>query len=185
MSELENLEDVLIDELKDLYSAETQLVKALPKVEKRAACPELKEAIKKHLGETQGHVERLEKIAEILDISLSGKTCKAMKGLIDEAKEAMDEESENASLIDLLLIGAAQRVEHYEMAAYGIAREMAKTLGHGEVVELLQATLEEEKAADDKLTDISESEVLPQASEGASEEEGEEEEDDEQKGLHL
>src|SRR5262249_15468393 len=145
---------------------------------------QLKEAIRKHLAETEGQVERLEKIGTIVDTSMTGKTCKAMKGLIDETKEAMDEESENPALVDALLIGAAQRVEHYEIAAYGTARAMAETLGLNEVAELLQETLDEEAAADKKLTEIAEGEVLPQSVGGANDEESE---DDSRggRGAHM
>lgn len=163
MSKLETLKDALLEELKDLYSAETQLVKALPKMAKRAANGSLKAVFEGHLKETKKQVERLEKIGEIMNESLSGKTCKAMKGLIAEGKEVLDEESENCALIDALLIGAAQRVEHYEIAAYGTARAMADALQHEEIVALLQETLDEESAADEKLTGISEEEVLKKA----------------------
>ena len=163
MSKLRTLRDALLDELKDIYSAESQLLKALPKMEKKARNKNLKSAITAHLTETEHQVARLEKISAILDEKLTGKTCKAMQGLVEEGKEVLAEESENPSLIDALLIGAAQRVEHYEMAAYGTARAMAEALGLDKVVKLLQETLDEEVAADEKLSMISESEILPEA----------------------
>jgi ferritin-like metal-binding protein YciE len=162
MASMTSLTDLLTDELKDLFSAERQLTKALPKMAKKASSHALKDAFTVHLKETEGHVERLEKIGEMLDIKLSGKKCKAMEGLVEEGKEVLEEEGE-PSLIDTALIGAAQRAEHYEMAAYGVARGMARTLGMKQVVELLQKTLDEEGAADKKLTKIAEGEVLVEA----------------------
>ncbi|HUB25691.1 MAG TPA: ferritin-like domain-containing protein [Tepidisphaeraceae bacterium] len=167
---LESLPQLLEDELKDLYSAETQLVKALPKIAHKANSPKLREAITSHLRETEGHVERLHTIGKQLNIKLTGKVCKAMEGLIAEGKEYLDDKGEPA-LIDAALIGAAQRVEHYEMAGYGTARAMAERLGESEVVELLQATLDEEKAADQKLTQIAEEEVLVGAAAGEGKDE--------------
>ncbi|MFN8392345.1 MAG: ferritin-like domain-containing protein [Bdellovibrionota bacterium] len=166
-SELRNLRDVLLDELKDLYSAENQLVNALPKMEAGASSPELKQAIRAHLTETENHVTRLEEIGRIIGQKLSGKTCKAMKGLIAEGEEALEHDSENAALVDALIIGAAQRVEHYEMAAYGTARAFAEQLGDTRIVELLQQTLDEEGAADKLLTKVCQQSVLPLAFEGA------------------
>ncbi|MDZ4784758.1 MAG: DUF892 family protein [bacterium] len=163
MSELKELKDGLIDQLKDLYSAENQLLKALPKMAKKATNENLKEAFTSHLSETEDQVQRLEKIAEIIGEKLSGKTCLAMKGLIEEGKEILQEESENDALIDALLIAAAQRVEHYEMAAYGTVCAFAKELGETKIVKLLEETLQEEKEADKKLTTISVNEVLKEA----------------------
>ena len=176
MSELNTLRDGLIDQLKDLFSAENQLLKALPKLEKKATNPKLKKAFGSHLLETQGQVSRLEQIAKLMNEKLTGKTCKAMQGLIEEGKEVLEEESENDALIDTLLIGAAQRVEHYEIAAYGTARAMAEEIGETAVVRFLQASLDEECAADEKLTEISEGQVLSEAC-AFSESEEEEEED--------
>ncbi len=150
------------DELKDLFSAENQLLKALPKMAKKATAPSLKAAFTSHLKETEGHVTRLETIGETLGIKLSGKTCKAMQGLAEEGKEVLEEDGE-PSLIDAALIGAAQRVEHYEMAAYGVTRAMAHSLGQTKIAALLQQTLNEEGAADKKLTKIAEDEVLVDA----------------------
>jgi ferritin-like metal-binding protein YciE len=153
---------LLEDQLKDLYSAETQLVKALPKIAKKASSPGLKEAITSHLEETKHQVERLDEIGQILGIKLSGKKCKAMVGLIEEGGEILEAEGPGP-VIDAALIAAAQRVEHYEISAYGSARALAGHLGHENVVELLQETLDEEAAADEKLTSLSEGEVLPSA----------------------
>ena len=155
MATLATLEDLLVQEIKDLYSAEKQLVKALPKMAKAANTPTLKQGIEKHLEETKGHVERLEQIAGLLDASPRGKSCKAMQGLLEEGSEVIDEDGED-SIKDLALIGAAQKVEHYEIAAYGTARALAETLGMGEVAELLQATLDEEGATDKALTSVAE-----------------------------
>jgi ferritin-like metal-binding protein YciE len=152
----ENLRELLVEELKDLYSAENQLTKALPKVAKNASDPQLKKAIESHLKETEGHVARLEQIFEALDESPKGKTCDGMKGLISEADERIKEGGEPA-VLDAGLIADAQRVEHYEIAAYGSARTFANLLGEKEIVQLLEATLKEEKAADAKLTSIAES----------------------------
>src|ERR1700683_1998596 len=148
---MDSLSDLLTDELKDIFNAEHQLIKALPKMAKKASSAQLKQAFTSHLKETEGHVNRLEKIGQTLDIKLTGKKCAAMEGLVEEGKEVIDEDGE-ASVIDAALIGAAQRVEHYEMAAYGTARAMAQTLGHSDVVKLLDQTLKEEGAADKKLT---------------------------------
>lgn len=152
----ENLRELLVEELKDLYSAETQLTKALPKVAKNVSDPELKKAIEHHLKETEGHVTRLEQIFEKLDESPKGKTCEGMKGLITEADERIKEGGE-PPVVDAGLIADAQRVEHYEISAYGSARTFASLLGEKEVVRLLEQTLKEEKAADEKLTSIAES----------------------------
>ena len=150
------LEELLVDELKDLYSAENQIIKALPKMAKAASSPELKRAFERHLEETRRQVERLNQIGEVLDIRLTGKKCKGMEGLIEEGKETMEEDfDENA--LDAGLIGAAQKVEHYEIAGYGTARTHAELLGHSKVAKLLQQTLDEEGATDKKLTQLAES----------------------------
>jgi ferritin-like metal-binding protein YciE len=153
---------LLEGQLKDIHSAETQLVKALPKMAKKASSSGLKQAFTSHLEETKNHVERLDQIGQTLGIKMTGKKCKAMEGLIEEGAEVLEAEGPGP-VIDSALIAAAQRVEHYEIAAYGSARTFAEQLGHEEVVELLQETLDEESAADEKLTSISEEEVLPAA----------------------
>jgi ferritin-like metal-binding protein YciE len=154
MSSIPTLHALLIDELKDLYFAENQLVKALPKLAKAATDLDLKKAFTGHLAETRGHVERLAKALKILGAPAKGKTCHAMVGLVEEGGEAIGTKGPS-SIRDANMIGAAQRVEHYEMAAYGTAKAFAKALGKAKVVALLQATLEEEAAANEKLTSIS------------------------------
>ena len=149
----QGLKNLYIDELKDLYNAENQLVKALPKLARAAASDELRQGFEEHLEQTKGHVERLEKIFQMLDESPKGKKCKGMEGLIEEGSEVMEQDYE-ASLLDAALIGAAQRVEHYEIAAYGTARSLAESLGETEHVSLLNETLEEEKETDEKLTEL-------------------------------
>lgn len=165
---LESLRDVLNDCVRDLYNAENQLIKALPKMAKAASCEELSEAFTGHLKETRQHVERLEKVCQHLGIQAKGKTCHAMKGLIEEGAEAI-EASGNDSACDAALINAAQKVEHYEIASYGTARTFAQVLGEEKVVALLQQTLEEEGAADKKLTSIAESGLNADAAEGEDE----------------
>jgi ferritin-like metal-binding protein YciE len=154
--------------MRDLYNAENQLLKALPKMAKRASTPELKEAFESHLGETQTHVERLEEIFAKLGKKPGGKTCKAMKGLVEEGSEMLKEDGPD-SVIDAGIIAAAQRVEHYEMAGYGAARTFASLLGEDDAEELLQTTLDEEGAADEKLTEIAESIVNEEAEEESDE----------------
>src|SRR5580765_2046987 len=151
--ELETLHDLYVDELKDLYSAENQLLKALPKMAKAATSAELRQGFEAHLKETKGQVERLEDIFQELDESPKGKKCKAMEGLIEEGKEAMDD-YEDADVLEAALIAAAQRVEHYEMAGYGTVRTYANLLGFKNAAKLLQETLEEESATDKKLSKL-------------------------------
>ena len=164
---LDTLQKALAEQLRDLYSAENQLVKALPKMAKAASTPALRDAITSHLEETRTHVERLEQAADMLHFKPGGKKCKAMVGLIEEGSEVMDEEGDDA-LIDLALIAAAQKVEHYEIAGYGTARALAERLGRTDLVDLLQETLDEEGAADKKLTEITQDEVLPAAARATS-----------------
>jgi ferritin-like metal-binding protein YciE len=156
------IDKLLEDQLKDLYSAENQLVKALPKMAKKASSTMLKDAITSHLQETKNQVERLNEIGQALGIKLTGKKCAAMEGLVEEGSEIIEAEGPGP-VIDAALIAAAQRVEHYEISAYGSARALAEHLGHDEVVALLQETLDEESAADEKLTAICADEVLPLA----------------------
>ena len=146
------LKELYIDELKDLYSAENQLVKALPKMAKAATSPDLKAGFEEHLEQTKGHVQRLETIFEQLGESPKGKKCKGMEGLIEEGSEAIQEYE--GELLDAALIGAAQRVEHYEMAGYGTVSAFAEELGESEHVTLLNETLEEEKETDEKLSGL-------------------------------
>ena len=152
------LDELLQDELKDLYSAENQIIKALPRMAKAVSSPELKRALERHLEETRRQVDRLNQIGEMLEIKMTGKKCKGMEGLIEEGKEMMEElEDENA--IDAGLIGAQQKIEHYEIAAYGTARTHAEMLGYTRIAKLLQQTLNEEGATDKKLTALAESVV--------------------------
>jgi ferritin-like metal-binding protein YciE len=150
---VETMQELLLDELKDLYSAEKQIVKALPKLAKAATSPDLKQALTNHLEETEGQVSRLEQIAEMVGKKLTGKTCVGMKGVLEEGSEVL-EETDKGTVRDAAMIAAAQRVEHYEIAGYGSAREFAKMLGLSEVASLLGKTLEEEKAADKLLSGI-------------------------------
>jgi ferritin-like metal-binding protein YciE len=159
---LDSLQSLFLEELKDVYHAEKQLVKALPRLAKAANSPELKEAITAHLEETEGHVERIERIFQDLGQAARGKRCKGMEGLLEEGKEVMEEEGEPA-VIDAALIAGAQRVEHYEIAAYGCLRTYAQLLGHDNAVKLLSETLAEEEAADQKLSAIAEGTVNAQA----------------------
>lgn len=149
------LHQLFLDELADLLSAERQLLKALPKMAKAANAEELTEAFNAHLEETQQHVTRLEEVFQSLNAPVKSKKCKAMEGLLEEGAEMMKEEKDSSAL-DAALIAAAQKVEHYEIASYGTVCAWAKQMGHTEALELLGETLEEEKAADEKLTEIAE-----------------------------
>ncbi|HEX3867618.1 MAG TPA: ferritin-like domain-containing protein [Gemmatimonadaceae bacterium] len=177
--EMEALRDLYIDELKDLYSAEKQLVRALAKMAKNATNPELQSAFENHLAETEEHVTRLDEIFESLEASPRGKKCVGMEGLIEEANELLEEDAEE-DVVDAGLISKAQHVEHYEMAGYGTARTWAQLLGEDHHVELLQQTLDEEKNADALLTQLAEA-VNIDAESGEDEEEGEEEAEQEPK----
>ncbi|OLD19987.1 MAG: hypothetical protein AUI85_01605 [Acidobacteriales bacterium 13_1_40CM_3_55_5] len=161
----EGLKELYVDELKDLYNAENQLVKALPKTAKAASSEELRAGFEEHLEQTKSHVQRLEQIFEMLDESPKGKKCKGMEGLIEEGSEIMEEDFEGA-LLDAALIGAAQRVEHYEIAAYGTVRAFAEELGESEHASLLAETLEEEKETDEKLTELAK-QINVEADEGS------------------
>jgi ferritin-like metal-binding protein YciE len=147
------MEELLIDELKDLYSAEKQIVRSLPKLAKAVTSSDLKQALLDHLEETKGQVSRLEQIGELVGKRMTGKSCVGMKGVLEEGSEVL-QDTEKGPVRDAALISAAQRVEHYEMAGYGSAWEFAKMLGMKDVAELLDETLAEEKAADKKLSVI-------------------------------
>jgi ferritin-like metal-binding protein YciE len=166
-----SLRELYIDELRDLYNAETQLTKALPKMAKASSNDELREAFEEHLRQTSEHVSRLEQIFDNLEEKPTGKKCLGMEGLVKEGAETMREEYEDA-VMDAAIIGAAQRVEHYEIAGYGTVRDMAKLLGEDDHVSLLEQTLEEEKETDQKLTELAE-QINPQAQEGGDTEAGE------------
>ena len=169
----DNLRELLVDELKDIYSAENQILKALPKMAKKASHPELKDAFETHLAETQGHVQRLEEIFQQLGEKPKGKTCAAMQGIVEEGKEIMGEDYDD-DVMDAALIAAAQKVEHYEIASYGTVRAWAKLLKEKEVVGLLQQTLDEEGKTDKLLTKLATSSINIEA----ADEEGDEEEAD-------
>jgi len=168
-----SIRQLYIDELKDLYNAETQLTKALPKMAKASSNDELRQAFEEHLRQTSEHVSRLEQIFEMLDESPSGQKCLGMEGLVKEGSETMKEKYDD-TVMDAAIIGAAQRVEHYEIAAYGTVKAFAELLGENEHMSLIERTLEEEKQTDRKLTQLAES-VNTEAVEGEEEEVEEEE----------
>jgi ferritin-like metal-binding protein YciE len=159
---LESLKDLYVEQLRDLYSAETQLVDALPKMAEAAHHPELKQAFQEHLVQTRQHVERLERVFNDLSMRPGGETCEGMEGLLKEGKEMM-KMTGAPEVIDAGLIAAAQRVEHYEIAGYGTVRTYAELLGFNEAVRLLERTLQEEEAADELLTQIAESRINAEA----------------------
>jgi ferritin-like metal-binding protein YciE len=175
------MKELLVDNLRDLFNAENQLVKALPRMARKAANPLLAEAIENHLAETEEQVERLREVFELLDERPGGKHCAGMEGLLEEGREAMEHDSE--AIRDAAIIAAAQKVEHYEIAGYGCAVAYAELLELSDVVGILNETLEEEKAADETLTEIAENDVNPQAvldGMDRDEMEGEEEEEEEE-----
>ena len=169
MSKITNLRDVFVEQLKDLYSAEHQLIKALPKMAKAATSPELAQGFEDHLKQTKGHANRLEQIFKKLDQKPTEKKCKAMEGLIKEGAETIGENASPAAK-DAMLIAAAQRVEHYEIAGYGTVKTYAKLLDEDEAVSLLEQTLQEEVDTDEKLTEAAES-INEEAAEGQEAEE--------------
>ncbi len=172
-----SLQELYVEELKDLFSAETQLTKALPKMAKAASSEELRQGFEEHLDQTKGHVERLQQIFDELEEKATGKKCMGMEGLIKEGAEVIGEDFGEA-MKDAALISAAQRVEHYEMAGYGSVIAYAELLGHSEQASLLKETLEEEKATDEKLTELAK-EINIQAQQGDEDEVDEVEQDDE------
>jgi ferritin-like metal-binding protein YciE len=176
MAQAGTLHDAFVDELRDTYDAEKQLIKALPKLAKAATSPELRKAFEDHLEETRGQVERLEGVFASLDEKVKGKHCDGIAGIIEEGKSVMEEEFDDATM-DACLIAAGQRAEHYEMAAYGTLIAWAKIMGHDEAAELLEQNLEEEKAADEKLSSLAEDGINQEAADSAHEA-GEEEEED-------
>jgi len=171
--EINSLRELYVEQLRDLYDAENQLIKALPKMAKEASSDELRQSIEEHLEQTRGQAERLEQIFEQLGEKPKGKKCKGMQGLLEEGKETLEEDMEEDTK-DAAIIAAAQRVEHYEISGYGTARTYANLLGESEAAELLEETLNEEKETDHKLTQLAE-EINVEAAEGSGEEEGEEE----------
>lgn len=173
----EGLRQLFEDELKDIYWAEKHLTKALPKMAKNATSQELADALNSHLEQTHGHIERLEKVFEMMEKPARAKKCEAMEGLVKEAQEIM-ESTEEGMVRDAGIISAGQKVEHYEIATYGTLCSFAKTLGEDEIADLLHQTLEEEKEADSKLTDIAESSINTGAAEDDDDEEEDNEDDD-------
>ena len=167
---VKTMQDLFVNELRDIYHAEKQLLRALPKMAKSSTHPELKQVFESHLEETRGQVERLEQVFDQLDLSKRAKPCQAMEGLIEEAKELLAEKPE-PNVLDAGLISAAQHVEHYEMAGYGTCRTWARLLGYENQAQLLQQTLDEEQATDLLLTDIATSQINIDAEEADDEEE--------------
>jgi ferritin-like metal-binding protein YciE len=176
MANAGTMHDAFVEELRDTYDAEKQLIKALPKMAKAASSADLRTAFESHLEETRGHVERLEQVFESLEEKVKGKHCEGIAGIIEEGKSIMDEEFDEAAM-DACLIAAGQRAEHYEMAAYGTLVAWARAMGHTEAADLLQETLDEEKAADEKLTTLAEGGINQEAA-GNAHPGDEEEEDD-------
>jgi ferritin-like metal-binding protein YciE len=173
MAENGTLHDAFLDELRDLYDAEKQLTKALPKLAKTATSPKLREAFESHLEETRGHVDRLEEVFEGLDEKARGKHCDGIAGIIEEGKSIMEEDFDDSAM-DACLIAAGQRAEHYEIGAYGTVIAWAEAMGHADAVALLQQTLDEEKAADKKLSALAEGGINQQAAKAAHPAEGRE-----------
>jgi len=176
MASAGTLHDAFIDELRDVYHAEKQVTKALPKMIKAATSDELREAFDNHLEETKGQIARLEEVFASLDEKVKAKKCDGMAGIIEEGSSAMAEDFDEPTM-DAALIASAQRVEHYEMAAYGTLVAWAEAMGHTEAAELLQATLDEEKAADEKLTEIADGGINREAAAAAHPESDEDEEE--------
>lgn len=176
MANAGTMHDAFVEELRDTYDAEKQLIKALPKLAKAASSADLRAAFESHLEETRGHVERLEQVFESLEEKVRGKHCEGIAGIIEEGKSVMGEEFDEAAM-DACLIAAGQRAEHYEMAAYGTLVAWARAMGHTEAADLLQETLDEEKAADEKLTTLAEGGINQEAAENAHPSGDEEEED--------
>ncbi len=174
MAETGTLHDAFIDELRDSYDAERQLTKALAKLARAATSPDLRDAFETHLVETQGQIERLERVFESLDEKVRGKHCDGIAGIIEEGKSVMEEDFDDSTM-DACLIAAGQRAEHYEMAAYGTLVAWATILGHKEAADLLQETLDEEKAADAKLSELAEGGINQGAAGGVHAEAEEEE----------
>jgi len=177
MAEMGTLHEAFVEELRDIFDGEKQLTKALPKMAKAANSPELRQAIESHLEETRQQVTRLEQVFASLDEKARGKHCEGIAGIIEEGQAIMQEEFDEATA-DACLIAAAQRAEHYEMATYGTLVAWARAMGHDEAADLLQETLDEEKAADEKLNELAEGGINEQAAEGAHQDEDQEEEEE-------
>src|SRR4051794_18741818 len=175
MADADTLHDAFIDELRDSYDAEKQLIKALPKLAKAASDPKLRQAFEAHLKETENHVKRLEQVFSSLDEKVRGKHCEGIAGIIEEGKAMMEEDFDDTTM-DACLIAAGQRAEHYEMAAYGTLIAWAEAMGHADAAELLQQTLDEEKATDKKLSGLAEGGINQSAADAAHPEAEEDEE---------
>ena len=167
MADAGTLHDAFVDELRDTYDAEKQLTKALPKMAKAASAPALRAAFEAHLKETQGQIQRLEEVFSTLEEKVRGKHCDGIAGIIEEGKSIMEEDFDETTM-DACLIAAGQRAEHYEMAAYGTLVAWARAMGHTKAADLLQATLDEEKAADEKLSSLAEGGINQEAADGAA-----------------
>jgi ferritin-like metal-binding protein YciE len=167
MPKLASLEDLFVHELQDMLNAEGQILKALPKMAKAATNPDLKNAFEDHRQQTEGHVQRLEQVFQLLGLPARGKKCDGMAGLLEEGKKIMEEDAE-PEVLDAALIAAAQKVEHYEIASYGCLCTYAETLGHDQAHDLLGQTLDEEEATDQQLTELAEAVINPQAIEGGN-----------------
>ncbi len=178
MAEMGTLHDAFLDELRDAYDAEKQVTKALPKMAKAATSPGLRTAFQSHLEETRGQVARLEEVFAALGEKVRGKHCDGMAGIIEEGKSAMEEDFDDSTM-DAALIASAQRVEHYEMAAYGTLVAWARAMGHTEAADLLEETLDEEKATDAKLTQLAEGGINQEAADAAHPEDGDGDGDEE------
>jgi ferritin-like metal-binding protein YciE len=182
MADNTTLHDAFIDELRDVYDAEKQLTKALPKLAKAASDPKLRAAFESHLQETEGHVSRLEQVFKALDEKVRGKHCEGIAGIVEEGKAIMEEDFDDATM-DACLIAAGQRAEHYEMAAYGTLMAWADAMGHTEAARLLRQTLDEEKAADKKLSSLAEGGINQMAADAAHS--GDEEEEDNTSAMPM
>lgn len=170
--------ELLVEELKDAHSAEKQALRCMQKVVRKASAEALRDSIQMHIEQTQTQIERLEQAMEKLELRRSRKVCEAMRGLVEEAQHEIDQQDGKGPILDLVIVASLQRIEHYEIAAYGTDIALAKALGEKEIVKLLSETLEEEKATDVKLTEVTEQSIMPEAL--GSEEEGEGEEEQEE-----
>ena len=175
MPGLETLQELLVHELQDLYNAENQLIKALPKMAKKASSDELREAFQEHLGQTEMQAQRIERALSLLDAPVKGRNCDGMQGILEEGKKLMEEDA-SENVMDAGLIASAQKVEHYEIAAYGSVKAWAELLGQDEITALLEETLEEEETADKKLSEIAESMVNAEAAMAGGSDDSEDEE---------
>ena len=178
------LHDAFVTEIRDIYDGERQITKALPKMIKKATSDDLREALEAHLEQTHGHIQRLEQVFEALEEKVRGKRCEGIAGLLEEGKSMMEEDFDDAAM-DACLIGAGQRVEHYEMAAYGTLVAWSQAMGHDEVTSLLQQTLDEEKAADEKLSEIAEESVNDEAAAIAHPDEDDDDEEEEEEEVEM